>query len=123
MRCFLPVCFSTSTTYISRTIKNIKERTVKAKSGKHSCSFGNKCIICYFKSFNELNFMYKELCNVLTNHIDYLHSIFHQEAKEGILKTNSVQNSSKYIYIFFKMVVIKQQNEIVFITFTYNNRR
>lgn len=68
--------------------------------------------------------MYKELCNVLTNHIDYLHSIFHQEAKAGILKTNSVQNSSIYIYIFFfKMVVIKQQNEIVFITFTYNNSR
>lgn len=70
--------------------------------------------------------MYKELCYVLTNHIDYLHSIFHEEAKARILKPNSVQNSSIYIYIylfFFQNASHKQQNEIVFITFTYNNSR
>lgn len=121
MRCFLLICFSSSTTYISRTIKNIKERTVKAMSGKHLCSFGKKRI-CYFKSFNELNCMYKVLCNVLTNNIAYLHGIFHQGAKARILKTNSGQSSSKYIF-FFKMVVIKQQTEIIFITFTYKNIR
>lgn len=99
MRCFLPVCFSSSTTYISRTIKIIKERTVKAMSGKHSCSFGKK-YICYFKNFNELNFKYKALCNVLTNNIAYLQGIFHQGAKARILKTNSGQNSSKYIFFF-----------------------
>lgn len=89
-------------------------------SGKHSYSFGKKCI-CYFNSFNELNFMYKVLCNVLTNSIAYLHGIFHQGAKARILKTNSGQNSSKYF--FFKMVVIEQQTEIIFITFTYKNIR
>lgn len=68
-------------------------------SGKHSCSFGKK-LIRYFKSCNELNFMYKVLCNVLTNNIAYLHGIFHQGAKARILKTNSGQNSSKYLYIY-----------------------
>lgn len=96
MRCFLPVCCSTSQGLLR------KERTNKVKSGNHPCSFGKKCIICYFKSCTELNFLYKVLCNVLTNNIDYLHTIFHRGAKARIIKTNNGQNSSDYNIFFSK---------------------